>query len=500
MRRCWHRVLRMTVWPVACAAAFIVFPRRMDADIRDQVTLTLSERVRGEFVDWFEPPADKAPASVQRYNFLGNQFRVGGKIGAPHTLFTVEVQDTEIINLPNDASLAPPQGSLGPGATYFANTHERDQGEVFLKQAHVMVSDLPGLSGSTVTAGRFEYSDGLETVPTDQSLAWLKRARIAERLVGPFGYTHVTRSFDGVRAAYDTPSLNITALGTRPTQGGFEVSANRELDVWLAGLTASLKQIPNFAPLDARVFYLYYEDQRDQTLKTDNRSTDKTEDALRKKDHKSIAVHTWGAHAITVVDAGPGKVDGLLWGAVQTGEWGRLDHQGWAYAAEAGYQFPQLFASPWLRGGYNRSSGDHNPSDHTHETFFQIIPTARIYAQLPFYNLMNNEDLFAQLILKPHNRVTVRSDYHWLQLTESKDLWYSGSGATSNQFFGFAGIPSSGHRNLAHLADVSFTISILKQLSAYAYYGRAFGQKVVKGTFPGGDTANYGYIELAFRY
>lgn len=26
---------------------------------------------------------------------------------------------------------------------------------------------------------------------------------------------------------------------------------------------------------------------------------------------------------------------------------------------------------------------------------------------------MNSQDTFAQLILKPHSRVTVRTDYHW---------------------------------------------------------------------------------------
>jgi len=455
----------------------------------------LSDRIRGEFVDWFEPHAGKAPTGQQRYDFLGNQLRVGAKLKGGPALFTVEVQDTALVNLPNDASLAAPYGNLGPGALYFANTHQRDQQEIFLKQAHLTLSGLPGWEGSSATLGRFEYSDGAETTPSDAALAWVKRSRIAQRLLGPFGYTHVTRSIDGARAAYDTATLNITALVGRPTQGGFEISANRELDVYLAGLAATLKQIPTFAPFDARLFYLFYEDQRLGALKTDNRPL-----AMRRADTDHITIHTFGAHAITVAAAGPGKVDGLLWGAVQTGDWGTLSHDGWAYAAEAGYQLPKVFAAPWVRGGFNASSGDGNANDHRHATFFQLLPTARIYAQLPFFNLMNSQDLFVQFILKPHTRVTLRSDYHWLRLTTSKDLWYVGGGATSNQFFGYAGTPSSGHRELAYLADVSATISILKQLTAYAYYGRAFGQRVVKGTFPGGETANYGYVELTYRY
>lgn len=503
----WQRIGRLAAAVAACSI-MAVAPRGAAADLKDQVTLTLSDRVRGEFVDWFQPPADKAPAGVQRYDFLANQLRVGFKVSAPHTLLTVEVQDTQFVNLPNDASLADrrlPQGNLGPGALYYFNTHRRDQGEVFLKQAHISVNGLPGWNEVSGTFGRFDYNDGMETVPTDPSLTWLKRARISERLVGPFTYTHVTRSFDGARVAYDNSTFNVTAMGTRPTNGGFEVSANRELEIWLAGLAVTMKKIENLAPIDARLFYLFYRDERNHialpsAFMVDNRSTVPAQDTVRKQDTGHLNIHTWGGHVVTVVDAGPGKADGLLWGALQAGDWGQLHHFAWAFAAEAGYQFPKVFAAPWLRVGYDRGSGDTDPNDKDHKTFFQILPTARLYAQMPFFNLMNSEDLFGQLMVKPHAKVTVRTDYHWLRLSSSKDLWYAGGGATNNQIFGFTGIAAHDQKDLAHVVDISFTVSIFKQLSAYAYYGRAFGEGVVKGTFPGGDTANYGYLELTYRY
>src|SRR5262249_61462592 len=101
----------------------------------------------------------------------------------------------------------------------------------------------------------YEYRDGLETVPGDPTLAVLKRTRIAERLVGPFEFTHVTRSFDGVRLAWDRPAWNVTAFGTRPTQGGFEVRANRELDVALAGAAVTLKRLPALPPAAIPAFH-----------------------------------------------------------------------------------------------------------------------------------------------------------------------------------------------------------------------------------------------------
>jgi hypothetical protein len=475
---------------VALALA-VLAPALAGAGWRDHVTLTLSERARGEFVDFFEPPDDAATAGAHRYAFFASQMRVGARVTYPRAQLVVEVQDTRFANLPDDASLAAPFGNLGPGAIYFAHTRDRFQGETFLKQAHLTLRR----SGFAATGGRFEYSDGLETIPGDATLAALKRMRIAERLVGPFGYTHVTRSFDGLRFTYDDAALNATAFASHPTDGGYEVSANREIDdVTLASLALTAKRLPHGPPADARLFYLYYEDARDGPLKVDNRARD-----VRAADTRDIRVHSFGGHAISAIDLGPGTADVLVWGVFQFGDWGRLDHGAWAYALEAGYQVGRLPGAPWLRLGYDRSSGDADSGDGEHRTFFQVIPTPRIYAQFPFYNLMNSEDAFVQLITKPHPRVSVRCDYHWLRLTSSRDLWYSGGGATNDDVFGFAGVPSTGRNELAHLVDAGVTVTLPLRLMLYLYYAHAFGQGVVSGTFDG-EQADYGYVELTYRY
>lgn len=462
---------------------------------RDRVTFSLSNRVRGEFVDWFGPPpttADGQPIQVgaERYNFFANRFRAGVRVLLPPVELNLQFQYTELANLPEDASLPPPIGNLGTGALYFANTKRSPQGEPVFKQGTLTVRGR----GVTATFGRFEYRDGLEVVPSDATLAVIARTRIAERLVGPFDFTNVGRSFDGARIAYDTPDWNLTAFGSRPTQGGFEVSANRELDIELAGLAWTLKRLPEAPPVNARVFYLYYRDGRDETVKVDNRPL-----TVREDDREPIAVSTIGANATTAIDAGPGIIDGLLWGVVQTGTWGEETHSAWAYAVEAGYQLPLVPAAPWLRAGWNRSSGDDDAGDGRHRTFFQLIPTARTYARLPFFNLMNSSDAFVELLLRPHERVQIRTDFHWLRVTEGKDLWYSGGGATSNTFFGYAGSPAKGDRSLAALADISVTLTLHQRLAVEAYYGHAFGRAVVGGTFPGRD-ADYGFLELTFTY
>ncbi|MGH9720871.1 MAG: hypothetical protein ACRD8O_11715 [Bryobacteraceae bacterium] len=43
--------------------------------------------------------------------------------------------------------------------------------------------------------------------------------------------------------------------------------------------------------------------------------------------------------------------------------------------------------------------------------------------------MMNNEDPFGMLTIRPHAGVTVKSEVHALRLANQNDLWYAGGGA-----------------------------------------------------------------------
>jgi hypothetical protein len=79
-----------------------------------------------------------------------------------------------------------------------------------------------GVEGQSLKIGRMEFIDGAEVSPKSTTLAALKRDRIAHRLLGNFGFSHVGRSVDGILYALDRPTLNVTMLGARPTQGVFQ--------------------------------------------------------------------------------------------------------------------------------------------------------------------------------------------------------------------------------------------------------------------------------------
>jgi hypothetical protein len=231
-------------------------------------------------------------------------------------------------------------------------------------------------------------------------------------------------------------------------------------------------------------------------LKTDNRPA-----AGRTADRDTIGFGTFGGHWVHLWPSRTGSLDGLLWGLLQTGRWGRLGHAAWAFAAEGGWQpnAPRRLR-PWLRGGASPASGDPDPADGKHQTFFQILPTPRIYARFPFYNLMNLEDYFGTLILRPHARVNVRSDVHGLRLRERADLWYAGGGAYHPWSFGYGGRPSRDARSLATLFDASADVTVNPSLTLTFYYARSQGRGVMKAIYPERPNAQFAYLELTWRF
>jgi hypothetical protein len=203
---------------------------------------------------------------------------------------------------------------------------------------------------------------------------------------------------------------------------------------------------------------------------------------------------------LAAIPAGPGQFDFLFWGALQNGSWGSLTHSANAAAAEGGYQLVHLATSPWLRGGWFRSSGDSNATDGTHNTFFQLLPTPRIYARLPFYNLMNSTDEFVEVNDKPIKPLAVRADLRWIQLTSAHDLWYSGGGAFDNKVFGYTGRPANNAMSLASLADVSADWQVTKAVALNFYYAYAKGKTVAAAIYPTNRNMQYGYAELVYRW
>lgn len=459
--------------------------------ISPKLSISGSLRLRGEFWNWFEP------TGTQNRDYAFGAATARGAIQWKDESFDVmlEAQSSSLMGVPDDAVAPAPQGALGLGAVYFLHNRRQNDTQIFLKQGFLTLKHL-GLEGLTLKGGRFEFPEGNEVLTKEPTLDWLKNVRLSQRLLGSFGWSHVGRAFDGATAGLTRGPFNLTLLLSHPTQGGFDLAGIKEIDDIDVLYAAANLTRPAFAEhSDARFFYLYYGDGRG-LVKSDNRPA-----AVRAADQQDISLHTEGGHWISVLPTSAGPVDLLAWGALQQGEWGLLDHNAWAWNLEVGWQPQALPWKPWLRIGYGRSSGDDDPNDDDHGTFFQILPTVRLYALSTFYNLMNNEDAFAQLLLRPVVGLVWRTDFHNIRLSESRDLWYQGAGATlsdRNVGFGFPGRPAFGKRDLFRVVESQLTYAWSPALEFTVYYAHIFGGDVVRKIFAG-DQGDFAYLEVILK-
>jgi len=453
------------------------------------VAVTGSLRSRIYSWDWF----GEAPNG--EYTYSGSLLRFGVAESKKKFEWQVEFAVPVLLGLPADAVMPAPLGQLGLGASYAAaNGGSTNTSSIFLKQAALRLKGIGGVAGQSLKLGRMEFSDGAEVTPKDTTLAVLKRDRIAQRLLANFGFTDVQRSLDGAQYVFDTSRLNITAVAARPTEGVFQVDGWKELDINVL-YAAVTGEHGKSAATDWRVFVLSYRDYRTGVVKTDNRPA-----ALKNADSDSIDIGTYGGHVLQIVPTAAGPVDLLFWGALQNGSWGTQSHRAGAYAAEAGWQPAALpTVKPWIRAGYDFGSGDDNPNDTTHRTFFQLLPTPRIYARTPFFNMMNSKDAFAELVLRP-KRVTLRSDVHVLHLADAADLWYSGGGAFQATTFGYTGRPSNGQSTLGRLYDISADVTMTPHVGVGGYFGYAGGGRVTQAIYAGNNAVRLGFVELNLKF
>jgi hypothetical protein len=450
---------------------------------------TVNWRFRTEAWDFFEPSKGQ-----NAYAFEHSLLKIG--IGQKFEAFEwlVEGAADGIFDLPPSAVQAAPLGQLGLGGTYFAaNGNVRNTASGFLKQAYVGFK-LP--AKGNVRLGRFTFLDGAEIHPKDKTLATLISTRIAQRLIGDFSFSAVQRSFDGMQLGFDAGNSNFTFFGARPTEGVYQMRGMDELDINLFYGAFNLPITTKNNAGELRVFAIGYMDDRAGVLKTDNRST-----AVRTADKGQIRIGTYGIDYVHVLHTDhAGQFDVLGWGAFQSGGWGVQTQQAEAAVGEIGWQPPVPVINPWFSAGYSYGSGDSNPNDNIHGTFFQIMPTPRPYDRFPFYNMMNNEDFYGSATFRLPRSFAVRSELHALRLANAKDLWYGGGGAFQSNTFGYTSRPSGGARSLANVWDVSLDVPLKYGFSITTYYGYAWGKSVIANIFPAGTGAQFGYVETNFRF
>jgi hypothetical protein len=410
------------------------------------------------------------------------------RIGARYTwkenvsLF-VQGQDARVFDLS-------PTGS-GASDLYRANTPGADDdetGHTTVRQAYLEVR--PG-AGSYVRVGRQDIYGGTQVKYPEGNWNYLKMKRLGQRLVGGVGWTNGERAYDGVAAGLAIGEDHyLHAFTAAPTTGVFDIAGayDTQEEILFGGAQWTAKRGSCLDDTEFNAFFYGYSDERDIIA-------------------DDLEIYTLGASLVGVYPVGPGNADVILWAA---GQWGdfpgateSLDHAAWALIAEAGYQLPDVPTKPWLRVGVNAASGDDDPDDDDHGTFFNLMPTNHLYYgyadQVAFQNLI---DLFAQLKLAPHEKVGLEVALHQFWLVDDDDSRYFGSGAFNPELMGFGSAASGGENDVGTEIDVVATVKLHKHLSVAGGYSFMWGGDVFDAGagVDGPDNTEWAFLQVLVQY
>jgi hypothetical protein len=453
------------------------------------LTITGELRGRGEGWNWFLGDTRTRYAfgqSVLRLGISQQQNKFGRKL---------EIEQPTLFNLPSNAFTPGTNLPLGNGALYYAaNGGSRNPAGGFLREAYLSIRGIDR-NHSTLRLGRFQFQEGTEKPPVSSDLGWLVRQRIAQRLIGDSDWTGIGRSFDGVHFSEDlTEYTNLTFMAGRATKGVWQTNAMGDMDVDVL-YGAYTREFPTaHTGSELRVFAMGYHDGRG-LQKVDNRPL-----AAQQADRTNIRIGTFGLNYVLVAPIPyVGKWDLLVWGAQQIGHWGVLNHWANSGTVELGWRPPVPWLHPWLRAGAFFASGDGNPSDNRHTTFFQPLPSEYQYARLPFYTLQNSEDYTGQVILQPTRKLLLRSEIHKVKLHSVNDQWYVGTGAFQSNSFGYVALPDNGHRGLGNYVDFNLDFQATRHFGLRYYLGAMSG-KGAETTRITGRKGGFTYLEIAYRF
>jgi hypothetical protein len=98
-----------------------------------------------------------------------------------------------------------------------------------------------------------------------------------------------------------------------------------------------------------------------------------------------------------------------------------------------------------------RRLGDRDPKDGNNGTFFQLLRTPRQFALFPFYNTMNNEDLFGILIARPWKPAHTEPRISLAALGQSTRSLVLGRRSLPTMDLRFPGKPRSNAKGLANV-------------------------------------------------
>jgi hypothetical protein len=385
--------------------------------------------------------------------------------------------------------------SSGVGALYRANNGNKDNPSS-VRPSQLFAQFNPA-KDTWIRAGRSYINMGTEVGYKEANWKYLKTKRVAQRLVGSVDWSNGARANDGLASRVAIGEHALHLFVAQPTTGVLVVDDDAyrpNNDVIFGGVDWTAPRGVLLDNTELGAFFIGYSDTRNPAQVAGL--------------FGDIEVYTVGGSILGVYPVGSGRIDTVLWGAFQFGDYAdqgpttgvqNRDQRAGALIAEVGYQQPDIWGKPWLRIGVNWASGDGNLDDKNRGTFFNVLPTNHLYYgytdQLAFQNLT---DLLLQLKLTPVEKLGVELTYHRFWLDEGADFRWAGTGAFSRSSLGYVRGASNGSTDVGQELDILVTYPVNRWLSVLGGYSKLWGGDVF-ATSANSDV-DFGYLQVQVKY
>ena len=313
----------------------------------------------------------------------------------------------------------------------------------------------------------------------------------SQHLISPLGWSNTFRNFEGYRLYYSDAAWNVDAFAVQPVNGAAgNIYRPTSFDTpdqsrWFSGVYATYKEVPH-GTLD--LYWLWLNEQDDDPGLIDgNRHT--------------IGVRYAGKRPLT---GGAKPAHTLTWDLEGAYQFGTEDYasgineqiQAGFVSTNTGIVFNALPWTPTVQGIFFWGSGDSNPGDGTNSTVSTLFPLGHAYwGQIDNFNGSNLFDYGVHVTVKPHEKLTFLTGWHWFDKAQNADAIYNVAGAS----FGGPGAVPTTSSHLGNELDLVATYQINKNLQLQAgYFWFWYGEAVTANNVAA--VRNRSHAEMFYTY
>jgi len=331
-----------------------------------------------------------------------------------------------------------------------------------------------------------------------------------ERLIGPFDWNNIGRTFDAVKLRWEGKNWWLDTFASTvvvPNRGSYNQSdffngVEGDREQVFSGLYFSTTAV---GPQTTDLYVLHLHENANPRYQQNHfGDTNFFTFGTRFKSkagafspHEAAGLSKDGK---TVLEPKPPKPVGFDYEGefvFQTGEVRGLDLTAFAVHAGAGYTLDIAWL-PRLGVAYNLGTGDDDPTDREIQTFQNLFPTNhKFYGQMDVFSWQNMHDLELSVKAQPTKAITVKAEYHafWLETTE--DAWYRANGAVRVRPLNAAARDASNYAGSE--IDLTVTWNANKHLQIEGGYSHFFAGDYLADTGPG-DDADFGYVQAKITF